>query len=296
MLDTAVSPYHESLPRIVYDLPNADYQRDWPSLSASGTAKIIDTCPARFKWDIDHPGEDTETPAKRIGSLVHAWTLEGDGAVRQRYYCLPEDHSNQTKAGKELRAEIVESGMIPIKYEEFVTARDMSLEIKKHPIYRLFEAGHPEVSLFWRVPKEEAGAGIVCRARLDWLPDARGLGEIWDQVIPDLKSTLSADPRHLKKAMYDFNYYVQAAHYLDGIVACGVRERPIFRFICQEKEAPYFVTVVELDDEALDLGRKAIAKARDIFKRGLETGVWPQYASQVVKLSLPKYAFANENL
>lgn len=264
----------------VYDVPAAEYHADpcaEPSLSSSGARLIINECPARFRADQLDPPKPTE--ALTIGSAAHEWLLEGD-TWPQRHSVLPDDFNGRTKEGKALVAGIEADGKRAITAEQFAAIKEMVTVLRLHPYAGpAFETGASEATLIWR----DEEFGIMCRARLDKLP-AGGI------VVPDYKTTRSAHPDYLKKAMFDLGYHQQAEWYLTGIRALGLIERPLFMFAFQEKVAPYIVTCATPDDVALQWAAIQNRKAREIFARCIEAGRWPAYTDDVLTLDLPAWA------
>jgi hypothetical protein len=161
----------------------------------------------------------------------------------------------------------------------------MAAALRVHPVAsKLFnpEFGKPEQSLFWR----DTVSGIRCRARLDWLPD-RTDGRM---IVPDYKSCVSAEPEAITKAVHKHGYHQQADWYLDGVYALDLADKAAFVFVFQEKTAPYLVTVVELNQDFLMWGRVLNDKARDVYRRCMETGIWPGYSDEVELVQLPPHA------
>jgi hypothetical protein len=62
-------------------------------------------------------------------------------------------------------------------------------------------------------------------------------------------------------------------------------------FIAHEKEPPYLVSVVELDADAVALGRALNARAAEMFRDCRESGVWPGYGDEVHQISLPRWSY-----
>jgi hypothetical protein len=58
----------------------------------------------------------------------------------------------------------------------------------------------------------------------------------------------------------------------------------------QEKTPPYLVSVIELGEMALTIGRHEYRKAIDIFARCVETDTWPGYGDDVVTVGAPVWA------
>lgn len=248
-----------------------------PELSSTGARQILAECPAKFWFERNNPPEPSD--ALDVGSAAHEWLLEGE-TWPQRHGILPESHNARTKDGQQQIADIKEAGKRPLKWAEFETIKAMVKALQAHPFaHAAFKNGKPEQSLFW----SDAESGIRCRARLDWLPNS-------GFIIPDYKTTRSAEPAYLQKAMYDYGYHQQAEWYLSGVRALGLRDKPQFLLVFQEKEPPFLVTCVVPSPEALGWAAIMNRKARHVFAECIRTGHWPGYADDVVTLDLPGWA------
>ena len=63
-----------------------------------------------------------------------------------------------------------------------------------------------------------------------------------------------------------------------------------------EKTAPYLVSVVELDEEAVNIGRALNDRAKRIYRECVETNTWPGYPT-AEPVSLPLWAiYKSEDL
>lgn len=266
----------------VYDLTDEAYHSDpvpGGSLSSTWARKLLPpSCPARFKWDLDHP-----TPHKKTFDIGHAAHKLVLGAGPE-LVCVdrPRWDTNEVKAEV---AAIRAAGAVPLKADEYAQVHAMADAIRQHPLAAaLFNpaSGKPEQSLFW-VDDE---SGVWRRCRLDWLPATRA-GRM---LVADYKSTTSAEPGHLRRTVGTYSYHCQAAWNLDGIVALGLAEEPAFVFVCQEKNPPYLVTVVQVDDVAEQIGRERNRRAIDKYRECQETGHWPGYSDDVELISLPAWA------
>jgi hypothetical protein len=107
-------------------------------------------------------------------------------------------------------------------------------------------------------------------------------------MLVDLKTTLNADPNEFGKTAHNFGYHQSAAHYIDGVKAATGEELP-FHFVLVEKTAPYLVSVVELDIEAVNIGRQLNDRAKRIYRECVETNTWPGYPNADL-ISLPMWA------
>lgn len=141
----------------------------------------------------------------------------------------------------------------------------------------LFTEGTPERSLVW----EERG--VLCRARFDWLHDDL-------TAVDDYKTTrASAHPdKWAKGALFAYGGDVQAAFYLRGLEAV-TGERAAWRFVVQEVEPPYAVSVVEPGAAVLEFANRKIDAALDTWRACLNSGTWPAYPARVATAELPAW-------
>lgn len=273
-------------PGLYPDMPAEAYHADvlkqhgTRSLSSSGARKILATCPAQYVYDADNPPEPSD--ALRIGSAAHEWLLEGE-TWPQRHVVLPDDFNGRTKAGKGQLEAIEASGKRAVKFEEFEAIKAMVEALRAHPIGgTAFQHGRREVSGFW----QDDETGVWRRVRWDYLPD-RG------RILVDYKTCQDAHPDAIARGVHTYGYHQQAAWYCEAAkVLDAVEDDPLFLIVFQQKTAPYLVTPVVLDGDALFWGRKLNRKAVDLFAACLERGQWPGYGSetQATTIGLPQYA------
>ncbi|MEM7239695.1 MAG: PD-(D/E)XK nuclease-like domain-containing protein, partial [Pseudomonadota bacterium] len=112
-------------------------------------------------------------------------------------------------------------------------------------------------------------------------------------IVYDYKTTGgSASPEAAIKTIADFGYDAQAAHYLDVLESLETDRPRTFRFIIQEKTAPYALSVVQIDDGWLAVARRKTRRARQIWTMCLdEYGAkpWPGYPAQIVRVQSPPW-------
>jgi hypothetical protein len=264
----------------IYQMTNEEYHADRGSLSSSGARKLLPpSCPAAFRYAQDNPQETTK--AFDLGNAAHRLVLgEGPDLVR-----IDADKWT-TNAVKAEVAAVRDEGGIPLKPAEYEQVHSMADALRRHPVASvLFDParGRAEQSLFWR----DQRTGVMRRARLDWLPDARS-GRL---IIPDYKTCRSAEPAALARAVDEFGYHQQDDWYRSGAQALGLADdTAAFVFVCQEKTAPYLVTVVEMDATARRIGAARNRRALEIFAECTASGRWPGYSDEIAYLSLPPWA------
>lgn len=209
-------------------------------------------------------GETTISPiAARIGSALHAEGLEPE----KELVLLSEETSRATKAFKKADAEAAEQGKILLTQSEYDQVQGMvhGFLHKRKKIGGLLNDGHCkklltaddricEASLI----AQDAASGIWMKARPD-------IYSAKLQVMGDIKSTVSADPRTFKKQCFALGYDLQCAWYLKVSEACGwtVKMLPgvdtqVFGFMAVEKTKPYAAHFHVLDNVAIRRARARI--------------------------------------
>jgi len=253
-------------PGIYPGITNADYHKD-PALGSTSLKTLATRTPAHYQHDLTHP---KFSDAFTLGTAAHSLILEDSMAD----IVIVEADNWLTKFAKEAKAEALAAGFQPLITKEWAQVQAMRDAVMAHPLARAAFTDHrAEESVFW----EEGGLMLKCR------PDATQPG-----TLVDLKTTVNADPREFGKTAYKFGYHQSAAHYQDGLLAATGETLP-FIFVLVEKQAPYLVSVVQLDDEAIQAGRALNERAKNIYRDCNETGIWRGYESNE-PISLPIWA------
>jgi hypothetical protein len=129
---------------------------------------------------------------------------------------------------------------------------------------------------------------VWLRAMLDWLPDP-GPGRM---IVPDYKSTADVgQPRRLRPrhggltATTGKRPGTSTSMRRLGLADDDAR----FVFIVQSKKAPYLVSVIEPDADAMEVGREENRAAIALYAQCVSTGTWPGYGDAVTSASLPPW-------
>ncbi|MFF9639423.1 PD-(D/E)XK nuclease-like domain-containing protein [Streptomyces bacillaris] len=276
----ASAPAAGLAPGLYPNLPIETYHGDRTSLSSSGARKLLPpSCPALFRHEQDNP-----RPRKAVfdfGNAAHRLVL-GDGPD---LVAIDADDW-RTKAARQERDEVTAGGGLALLVAEYDQVQHMADAIRRHPVASVLFApgsGRPEVSVVW----EDDRSGVRRRARFDWLPNP-GSGRL---IIPDYKTCRSAEPSALRRAMDEYGYHQQADWYRAAARAVDLGgEDTAFVFVCQEKTAPYLITVFEPDMSALRIAARKNRRAITTFAKCTESGYWPGYSDGIEYLSLPPYA------
>jgi hypothetical protein len=261
---------------VVRNLPHDAYLAH-PALSASGAKTLVRPGgPARFRHERDNPRPPTD--AMELGTAAHA-AVFGTGPT----VAVVDADSWRTNRAKQLAEEARAAGRVPLLAADARKVADMAAALRAHPIAsRLLHAdtGAPEVSLFYRDPEY----GVDRRCRVDWLRDPDPNGRL---LLVDYKTTKSADPAAVDRAIADYGYHLSGAWYRDVIVGLGLARSVPVVLVFQETTAPYLVHVVELDAPWLRIGEDLSRRALRIFADCSMSGNWPGYEGITVSTPPP---------
>jgi hypothetical protein len=114
-----------------------------------------------------------------------------------------------------------------------------------------------------------------------------------NKAILDLKTCTDASRRGAERATLDYQYYLQAALYLEGVQEQATPQQiDTFYLLYVEKEPPYGVALYRLTEEWLEMGRMQLAQARELLNWCLQNNQWPSYQpfGYVEDLGVPRYA------
>lgn len=258
---------------LIAGITDTQYHADRTQLSSTGARKLL-SCPARFKWEQDNPPAPKR--AWDFGKLAHRLVL-GEGSPIQ----VIDADNWLTKAAKEQRDEAYASGAVPVLRSEHDAACQMRDSVMAHPAAGgIFAEGTAELSGYWRDEPTDVGL----RFRPDWMTTVGGVP--W---CVDLKTTVSANPDDFARSIAKFGYHAQAAWYLRGLKeGYGIDAR--FIFVAVEKSAPYPVSVIELDYEAIVEGERMNRAAIDLYAQCVKTDTWPAYDDGITLINLPAWA------
>lgn len=264
----------------VFDIPEADYHSDpvaVPSLSRSIAHTLI-TRSARHARK-DHPRLNPNFKPKNkdhydIGHAAHVLML----GKPQSDLVIIDAANYQTDAAKEQRDAAYAAGKTPLlakmlpRLQAMVAAGRAQLECTDEDAMA-FIGGKVEQTLVWRE------GDVWCRSLLDHLP-------VGGNVFYDYKSTgKSAHPEDWFRSACDHGYDMQDAMSCRGITAVLGVENPIFRFIVQETEEPFALSVCEFGGMWREMGAQKVAYAVDFWRWCTAHNKWPGYSRR------PAYGF-----
>lgn len=250
--------------------------RSRPGLNSHYLIDILKS-PALAKYNKEH---DQDSPALKFGRAFHTAILEPDELLN-RFCVKPAEMKRTTKAGKAAYAELKKSGKAILDAYEMSRIGAMRGAVYSHPIAGAFvsKIELAEYSFFWK-----DGDGHENKARID----AVSCG-----AVIDIKTCASASPRVFQRAIDNYGYALQAAHYMEAARACGFKQ-DTFIIIAVESEPPHQVAVFQLDPDYLDICSQKLAHARDLHAECTKTGVWPGYEEKICKVLTPAHLIEEE--
>lgn len=274
-------------PGIHLDIASADYFADpcsGPSLTQSIASVLLDKSPRHAAlrhprlnpaWE---PYEDTKF---NIGNAAHRMLI---GRGKELVVCNYDDW--RTKDAKAERDAAHAGGNVAILAHQFSTARDMACSFvdQVSTIDDCKGAFNPDIGGSGETVIIAEYEGVILRSMVDWMRDTTHLD--------DLKTTgKSASPDNLPYVMADGGWDLQAAiqeRILDVLDPDG-RGRRHHYFYLQEDDDPYEVTVCELPESVMTIGRAKLDRAISIWRTCIQSNRWPGYARVVHQPAYPAY-------
>lgn len=278
-------------PGIYREFPTADYFADpmpEPSFTQSLAKTLLDQSPlhayqAHPRLNVPTGEEDDAegyNKAKAIGNAAHSMML-----TRGKSLAIGDFKDWRKKEAQEFKAAAIADGSEPILKKHAVTASAMCFAANEQLAHipgcqNAFTIGDAEVVI------ANCENGIWLRAMLDWItPDLR---EVWDYKT----SGMSASPYATGKMMASAGWHIQAAMHeriLDAIDPKGAGRRKHY-FVAQENSEPFALTVNQIGEAALTIGRKQLDYAVRAWSHCLTKGVWPAYPNRIIIPDLPGWA------
>lgn len=234
--------------------------------------------PKYYKWRRENP---MQSKAMGIGTLVHMLILE-PGLAEQRVKVAPKV-DRRTKDGKAAYEDFTASlpkDAIVIDADEHQTLMRIRDSLMSHSFAKdvIGRKGATKENVGFWVHEETQ---VFCKIR----PDLMFLA---DDVVVDIKTTQLGHPVKFQKDMYNFNYDMQAAFYMDGYKAITGKNCQFF-FLTVESSGPHDIACYQAKDKVYGFGKTRYEKAIRTFADCFKDDKWPGYAEAIVPLDLPHW-------
>jgi hypothetical protein len=208
-----------------------------------------------------------DTPAMRLGRLVHLITLTPDRTVPV-YEGTRRGRDWESFKERHVHEETVYTS------SEFDAAVAIKEAVHHDPFAArlLLEPGLREHRIEW------TRAGRPCAGTPDHFNAT---------TLIDLKTCASADPRRWQGRFGEIHkrsYHAQLAWYADGIEAAGMPKPREAYLIAVETRAPFPVVVYRIEESELDAGRRQYSAWFEALRVCEEANHWPGYVQNVVSV------------
>lgn len=221
------------------------------------TLKSMALSPAHFLYACEHEIEPSR--AMRIGTATHAALLGGSVVVF--------DGTRRGKAWEAFKAE--HDGAEIITVDEHDVARAAADAVMRDPVAGplFIGPGTNETRLDW------AFNGVPFRSTPDRVTA--------DGTLVELKTARTAEPGAFIRDAQRRHYHGQLAIYREALASQGVTVRRCV-IVAVETVAPYPVTVLELTNDALEMGYRSACLWLEQYKVCAAADHWPGYSQTVV--------------
>lgn len=290
--EIVVTPKRELIkPGWYLDMDNETYHKG-NGTSSSQIKTLMEQTPAHLYYNRYHPKSPTTNMA--LGTAVHTLVLEPD--MFEQDIAVSPEFNKRTNQGKADFADFKESskGKTIITEGQYQTAQKMAARVHEDPIASiLVQDLIVESSVFQWYHSMDAEDDTQYKELLKVRPDGISRGH---PILIDLKTCADGSYTGFIKAIQNFYYHLSAAMYLELCNKC----QPLldetkhfaftkFVFVCVENFAPYEVSVYELSEEYLNIGKMLFRRGVQELKRGRDND-WPGYPDGVRVLEAPSWA------
>jgi hypothetical protein len=234
--------------------------------------KLMALSPAHY-----HAAVDKDTGAMQRGRALHSLVLGGARVI---------GYPGKTRQGKQWEAfQAANPDAEILTGKEYAKVLGMAEAVKRHREARQVLEGQHEVEVDWTF------LGRRCQSHVDSI----GPG---GKFIAELKSTVSSEPGRFMWQSHRMAYGGQVAFYLDAVRVAGLGEPTDAYVVAVEATEPYVVTVMRVEEDALELGRRCVRLWMEQLLNCEAANDWPGYAQGIVPLHAPSqdinFTFSDE--
>lgn len=240
------------------------------ALSHSDT-KLLRRCPAFYRYVKDNDAREFKSEYD-FGHVVHELALGAGGGID-----VIDAPDWRTKAARDERDESRAAGRAPILVADYEQAKACVEALRRHPIAAklLDTADHTEIAMTWDHD------GVKLKAKLDLVAGRFGV---------DLKTTDYAATESFGRSAGKYGYATQDAWYREALRECAGITDPAFLFLVVEKDPPFLVNVIQLDEYDVELGARSNERMIDLYRRCRDADEWPAYGDGINVAQLPRWA------
>lgn len=253
-------------------------EQEYRAVPAVNISSLKDMAKSALHYQVGLENERKDTAAMFAGRAFHMAILEPDRFLKT-YINKPEGFDGRTAFGKQFIRDNADKELIDHKLGSALKGMRESILLHADAGPDLLRAVATELPIFWIDPE----TGLPCKAKIDELRD--------DGAAIDWKKTANIEPALFFAQAYKLNYHVQAAFYVDGLIANGI-DVPEYKINAVEGEFPFDVAPYRVPEDILNEGRAVyhewLRKVAEYRKSGLVR--WPGVVPVTCDFALPNYA------
>ena len=234
-----------------------------------------------YQWRY-YPKEFGGSDAASWGSLVDCLVTTPDLLDSIASFHAHKDF--RTKAAQEERNDVKEQGLIFAHVDTLEEAKKAARVLLKNKVAGPVIANSKKQAILLGESN-----GLRMKALLDFAHDD-------SECLYDLKTTGQFSPKALSKTIDNLGYHVQAGIYLTlWNQNYPDNQKKRFRFIWQQQEAPYEVTVTELPRDDIEAGINWAAHKIERLAKAAKADYWPGiFDGKTPVLGRPTYSVFND--
>lgn len=235
--------------------------------------RAIGRSPAHYRHACE--GQREQTPAMRLGTIVHGLVLGGGQTVVY-------DGERRGKAWADFAA--AHEGRDIVTATEVARAVPIADAVAADPVAGpLLRApgARREETLSWSME------GLACQGTPDSFDPTTG-------ILLDLKTCSDASPRAFSRHAWSYSYHAQLAWYAHALTLAGHTVRECL-LVAVETSAPYGVTVHRLSPRLLEEGHRQWRAWWEQLRVCIAADQWPGYAETVCELDVPAWIVSEDD-
>lgn len=263
------------MPCFISGMPNEVYHNYPVGISNSGLRQMLKS-PAHYRFMA--PWKTSRN--LEIGTAIHCALLEPQRFAEE--YVLLRDIDDRRKSEYKQAAN-VHGGEVVLTASEAANVEGMQEAVLSNPAMseRLNAEGWRELSLFVQDPE----TGVVVRVRYDLLS--------LSGIAVDVKKTQDCRADAFSRAVDNYDYDMQAALYSDAFEWAAGKPLGAFEFAAIEEHMPHGHKLYQLDETAMQEGRRKYREALNLYAQCEKANDWPNIPCDGVEvLGLPAWRMA----
>lgn len=248
-------------------------------LRASWLKTLYSQTPAHLRARMLEP---MDSDALRFGRALHTAVLQPE--LYEGSWAVAPKVDKRTTAGKELWARF--------EAECAASGKGVLTEAEGNMVQGIMRslAGTTASEVLSIAPMREVVmtgqiGGVECKCRIDACS--------MDGLLVDLKTTVSAAPRAFTRSVVEYGYLLQLAFYRTLMQQNGIGYGATV-LVAVEKQAPFAAALYALRDDDINRMMLILPELAQLYKHCIEDERWPAYPSHVQMLTMPEWAFKNE--